>query len=105
MKKQPDLCAVNSYFDIGLNAWETSVDIQPVVNDYRALAFMCQYFTKTKEQCSQAIKQRVNETFESTIFHLDTIKIIPKVCISNRKCSVQKILLELKVRKFFLAVY
>ena len=82
---------------------------------------MCQDFTKTKEQCSQTMKQRVTEAFGSTIYHLEAMKIIPKVYLNNRKCSAQKIvyhillelqsedslyiLLELKVRKIFLAVY
>ena len=104
-----------------MNAWQTNVDIQPVVNDYNALASMCQDFTKTKEQCSQTMKQRVTEAFGSTIHHLEAMKIIPKVYLNNRKCSAQKIvyhillelqsedslyiLLELKVRKIFLAVY
>ena len=69
---------------------------------------MCRDFTKTKDQCSEAIKQGVNEAFESTIHHLDTIKIISKAYLSNQECSIQEavyhILSELKIRRTFLAV-
>ena len=109
MQRQPNLCVGNSYFDIVLNAWQTNVDIQPVVNEYKTFACMCQDFKTTKDQCSQVMKQGVNEAFESTIHHLDTMKIIPKTYLGNRKCSVQEavyhILSDLKIRRIFLAVY
>ena len=37
---------------------------------------MCQYFSKTKVQCSKAMKQAAKEAFEDNMHHHDTIKTI-----------------------------
>ena len=81
-----------------------NIDIQPVFNEYKAVAYMCQYFSKTKYQ-----KQAVKEAFENNIHDYDTMKTIAKAYLSNRECSAQEavfhILQELKLRRFFPAVY
>ena len=70
---------------------------------------MCQYFSKTKDQCPQAMEKAATEAFENNMHHYDTTKIIAKAYLSNRECSVLEpvyhILLELKLRRIFLAVY
>ena len=70
---------------------------------------MCQYFSKTEDQCSQAIKQAEKKDFENNMHHLDTMKTIFKAYLINQKCSVQEavynILPELKLRRIFQAVY
>ena len=70
---------------------------------------MCQYFSKTEDQRSQAMKQTAKEAFENNIHHHDTMKTIAKAYLSNRECSVQEavyhILPELKLRRIFPAVY
>ena len=57
LKRQPNSCFVNTYFDVGLKAWQANMDIQPVFNEYKAVTYMCQYFFKTENQCSQAMKK------------------------------------------------
>ena len=85
------------------------MDIQPVFNVYMAVTYMCQYFSKTEDQCSQAMKQTAKEAFENNIHHQDTMKTINKAYLSNRECSVQEavyhILPELKLRRIFPTVY
>ena len=49
---------------------------------------MCQYFLKTEDRCSQAMKQAAKEAFENNMNHHDTKKKIAKAYISNRECSV-----------------
>ena len=39
---------------------------------------MCQYISKTKGQCSQAMKQAAKETFEKNMHHHDTMKTISR---------------------------
>ena len=51
---------------------------------------MCQDFKTTKDQCSQAMKQGVNEGFERTIHHLDTMKIIPKAYLSLQEAVYRR---------------
>ena len=69
---------------------------------------MCQFFSKTENRCSQAMKQAAKEAFENNMHHHDTKKIIALAYLSNRQCSVQEavyhILPELKLR-IFAAVY
>ena len=100
---------VNNYFDVGLKAWQANMDIQPVLNEYKAVPYMCQYFSKTEDQCSKAMKQAAKEGFENNMHHHDTMKAIAKAYLSNLECSVLEpvyhILPELKLRRIFPAVY
>ena len=80
-------------------------DIQPVFNEYKAVAYMCSYFSKSEDKCSFAIKQAVLEAFDNKLDQFNTMKIILKAYTSNRECSVQEavyhILPELHVRRVF----
>ena len=109
MKREPNSCFVNNYFDVGLKPWQANMDIQLVFNESKAVAYMCQYFSKTEDQCSQAMKQAAKESFENNMNHHDTMKTFAKAYISNRECSVQEvvyhILPELKLRRIFPAVF
>ena len=35
---------LNNYFDFGLKSRWANKDTQPVLNEYKAVAYMCQYF-------------------------------------------------------------
>ena len=37
LKREPNSCFVNNYFDIGLKVWQVNIDIQPVFNEYKAV--------------------------------------------------------------------
>ena len=69
---------------------------------------MCQYFSKTEDQCSQVMKQAAKQAFENKMHHHDTMKTIAKAYLSNRECSVKEaiyhILPELKLWRIFPAV-
>ena len=67
LKRQPNSCFVSNYFDVGLKAWQANMDIQAVFNAYKAVTYMCQYFSKTEDQCSQAMKQAAKEAFENNM--------------------------------------
>ena len=72
------------------------------------LMTMCQYFSKTEDHCSKAMKQAAKEAFENNMHHHDTLKTIAKAYLSSRECSVQEavyhIQQELKLRRIFPAV-
>ena len=55
------------------------------------------------------MKQAAKEAFENNMHNQDTMKTIPKACLSNWEYSVQEvvyyILPELKLRRIFPAVY
>ena len=109
LKREPYSCFVNNYFDVGLKAWQANMDIQPVFNEYKAVTYMCNYFSKTEDRCSQAMKQVAKKVFENNMHHHDTMNTIAKAYLSNRECSVQEtvyhFLPELKLRRSFSAVY
>ena len=44
---------------------------------------MCQYFSKTEDQCSQAMKQASMGAFENNMSHHVTMKIIAIAYLSN----------------------
>ena len=85
------------------------MDIQPSFNGYRAVAHMCQYFSKTEDQFSQAMKQAAKKAFEDNMYHLGMMKTIAKVYLSSRECSASKavshVLPELMLSRVFPAVY
>ena len=43
-KRPPNSCFVNN----GLMAWEANMNIQPVFNHYKAVAYMCAYLSKSE---------------------------------------------------------
>ena len=85
------------------------MDIEPVFNEYKAITYTWQFFSKTEDQCSKAIKQAAKEALQNNMHHHDTMKIIAKSCLSNREYSVQEtvlhILPKVKLKRIFPAVY
>ena len=65
LRRPPNSCFVNNYFAEGLRAWEANMDIQPVFNEYKAITYLCKYLTKSEDECSQAMKQALNEGKEN----------------------------------------
>ena len=89
--------------------WQANMNIQTVLNEYKAVAQMCLYFWKGEDQCSQAIKKAAKDAFENHFHHYETMRTISGGYLSKLECSVQKavnqILPELKLRRVFLAVH
>ena len=54
------------------------MDIESVFNEHKAVTYICQYFSKTQDQCSQAMKQAGKEAVESNMYPHDTMKTIAK---------------------------
>ena len=63
-KMPPNSCFVDNYFCGGLMAWEANMDIQPVFNHYKAVAYICAYLSKSENEFSVATKQAVRDAFE-----------------------------------------
>ena len=66
------------------------MDIQLVFNEYKAVTYMCPYFSKTEGRCSQAMKKAAKKGFKNNMHHHDTIETIAKAYLSNPECSVQE---------------
>ena len=88
LKRQTNPCFANNYFDDGLKACQGNMDIQPVFSKYKAVTYICQYFSKTEDQCSQVIRKAAKEVYENNMHHHGNMKIITKVYLNSRECSV-----------------
>ena len=105
LKRAPNSCFVNNYFSEGLMAWQANIDIQPVINHYKAVAYMCIYFSKSEDECSQSMKQAAKQASEMNLSCYERMKSIARAYITSRECSVQEavyhVMPELWLRKTF----
>ena len=97
LKRKPNSCFVSNYFDSYLKAWQANMGRQLVFHEYKAVTYMCQCFSKTEHQCSQAMKQAAKATFENNMYH-DTMKTIVKAYLSSRVlCSGSSLLYFVRI--------
>ena len=108
LRRPANSCFINNYFEEGLLAWEANLDIQPVINHYKAVTYMCAYFSKSEDETSQSMKQAAKEAASTGKDKLEVMKSIARAYASKRECSVQEavyhIMPELWLRKTFLGV-
>ena len=86
LRLKTNFCFVNSYFDIDLKAWQANMDIQLVFNEYKTVTYRCHHFSKTKDRCSQAMKQATTEAFENNMHCHDIMETFAKAHLSNQEC-------------------
>ena len=84
--RRPNSCFVNNYFTIGLQAWEANIDIQPVFNYYKAVTYMCSYFSKCETESSVAMKNAANES--ENLSYKDRMKKLAIAFLTHRQCSL-----------------
>ena len=100
LKCQPNECFINNYFVDGLQAWKTKIDIQTVFNHYKAITYMCAYFSEAENETSEAMKQAAKEVGMS-----EKMGAIAKAYSKKMECSVQEavylLMPELWLRKTF----
>ena len=103
LQRPPNSYFINNYFDLGLRAWEANLDIQPVFNYFKAISYMCSYFSKSETESSVAMKKALEECCD--LEFKDRMKKIAIAFLSHRQCSVQEavyqLLPELWLRKTF----
>ena len=96
LKGQPNECFINIYLVEVLQAWEANIDIQPVFNHYKAVTYMCAYFS---------MKQAAKEAGMSGMTEVEKMRAVAKDYSKKRECSVQEavylLMPELWLRKTF----
>ena len=106
LKRPSYSCFVNNYFDEGLLAWEGNIDLQPVFNYYKAIHYMCAYFSKTESLCSDVMKQALNQSKELESSKYEQMIKLAQAYSDNRELSVQEavyqLMPELWLKKDFL---
>ena len=90
IKREPNACFINNFFIEGLQVWKSNIDIQPVVNHYKAVTCMSAYFSKSEDETSEAMKQTGKEALKVNKSDYERIKAIRKAYITKRECSVQE---------------
>ena len=83
-------CFVNNYFDEGLLAWKANIDLQPVFTHYKAVTYMCAYFSKSEDETSEAIKQVAKVAFNANKSNIEQMRTIARAYATKRECSVQE---------------
>ena len=88
-RRPPNSCFINNYFDEGLLAWNTNLDIQPVINHYKAVTYMCAYFSKSEVETSEAMKQADKDACHMNKNNCEQMESIARAYATKRECSVQ----------------
>ena len=89
-KRSPKSCFTNNYFAEGLMAWKANIDIQPVLDYYKAVSYMCDYISKSEEESSEAMKKAASEAMQSGETLYKQMKSIAKAYRTHREMSVQE---------------
>jgi len=101
--RPPNSCFVNNYFAAGLLAWKANLDLQPIFNYYKAVSYMCAYFSKSENESSLAMKKAAEDSENLNL--PDRMKKLALAFLSHRQCSLQEavyqVLPELWLRKCF----
>ena len=88
ISRPPNSCFVKNCFKIGLSAWQVNMDIQPVFNEHKAVAYMCAYLSKSEESCSYAMKQALEISIEHKENRYEQMNAIAQAYVSNWEYSV-----------------
>ena len=75
-KRPANSCFMNNYFCDGLMVWEANMDIQPIFNQYKEVAYMCAYLSKSENECSVAMEQAVRDAFEEELNNYEQMKSV-----------------------------
>ena len=104
-KGDPKSRFINNYFGNGLMAWEANRDIQPVLDCYKAVSYMCAYLSKSEDESSEAMKQAAREAYESGKPVFERMKYVARAYRNIEKCLYKKplplFLPELWLRKTY----
>ena len=72
-----------------MRAWEAHLYIQPVFNHYKAVSYLCAFFSKSKDESSEAMKQAPREAVKMDHNSYEQMKSIARAYVNKRECSVQ----------------
>lgn len=105
LRRPIDSCFINNYFIAGIKGFAANVDLQPVLNHYKCITYVCSYFTKDETECSQAIMNAAKEAKKENLSIREGLKKIGAAFLSTREVSSQECVYrcmpELWLRKIF----
>ena len=68
------------------------MDIQPVFNYYKVVAYMCVYLSKLGSECSVAMKQAIQHAFEKELDNYEVIKSVVNAYINKGSAVFRSVL-------------
>ena len=80
---------------------EANIDIQPVFNHYKGVAYMWASLSKSESECSVAMKQAVQNAFEKELGNYEQIKSVANTYINKRECSIQECVYNILPEQWF----
>ena len=89
-RRPSNSCCVNNYFCDGLMASEANMNIRPVSNHYKAIAYICAYLSKSKDECFLARTQAVRDAFERELYNQEQMRFVVNTYLNKRECSIQE---------------
>ena len=90
LKRSPDSCFINNYFIPGILVFNANIDVQPVFNYVRCIAYMCSYFSKDETECSQALQSAALEARNTNSPVRETLKKVGAAFLTKREISAQE---------------
>ena len=73
-------------------AWEANLDVQPVLNYYKAVSYMCAYLSKSEDESSESMNQTTQEKCGAGKLVGERMKSVPRAYKTYREMSVQSLL-------------
>ena len=64
--------------------------IQPVFNHYKAVTYVCAYWSKTEDECCQGMSEAVKESLEANLSNYAQMRSIAQAYLSKKECSLQE---------------
>ena len=71
-------------------AWEAKLDIQPALDYYKAVPYICACLSKSEDESSEAMKQATREAYESGKPVCERMKSVARTYRTHREMSVQE---------------
>ena len=72
----------------GRIAWKANMDI--IFNQYKAVAYMCAYLSKSEDECSLALTEAVRDAFEKELDNHERMRSVADAYLNKRKCNIQE---------------
>lgn len=79
-----------TFFIEGLEAWKVNIDIQAQFYHYKAVTYVCVYFSKSEDETSEAMKQAAKEALKGNISDYDKMKAIAKAYFTKENIQFKR---------------
>ena len=90
LRRPANSCFIKNYNPVILTAWQANMDIQPVYNYYRAVSYMCSYFSKSETEISVTMKEASKEVENLNLGVKDAMYKFASAYATSRSLSLQE---------------